>query len=510
MFACPSPLLDLQGIAAPATRMARNLSAMPGVLHDLQLSCCWVTALVKIWPGSILAASGGAGLAAADTLLLCAKYLDLVSRMHRINLVLTQHQQQQQQQQDQQQLLLQLPAVDITAAVLHTASLLLADLPGLMQQSPSLPAAVARLLANREALQQIACVVTALFGSQLQLHMLQQLDLQSPHSSSCSSSGSGCSSSGSGCSSSGCSSSGSGCSSSGSCHPAAEMAEGVLLCRVQQFLQSPQQHLQPSISTPVVQSWLQHFKASWGEMLPPHLLQHVAAAIAALPGASAAPQQHPSTGGQVVQAYQLLLPEHCLDPTGPPCFAAEAPAGSSSSFAAPCINVQACVKAVFAAAAVLGPDSTPEHICKLLSHSPGMQRVPLLLLASAVAVPCTMSVAALPLATRMAGTARQLLSAIWCGGTDEEPCTVCAELLTPLAWHTVGLASLHMQQVAAHAVEVINQRTSCSTSSTSSSSVAGPATGEAAAEAEAAARASALPTLVPAGFGLQGTSCSLL
>lgn len=151
MFACPYPLLDLQGMSAPTTRMARNLLELPAVLHDLQLSCCWVTALVKIWPGSILAASGVTGLAAADTLLLCAKYLNLVSHMHRINLALTQHQQQQQlqQQQDQQLQQQQLPAVDITAAVLHTASLLLADLPGLNHAAKSQPASSSGQVAGK-------------------------------------------------------------------------------------------------------------------------------------------------------------------------------------------------------------------------------------------------------------------------------------------------------------------------------------------------------------------------
>ena len=264
----------------------------------------------------------------------------------------------------------------------------------------------------------------------------------------------------------------------------------MLLCHVQQHVQPPQQPSLPSsIGTPVVQSWLRHFQTSWGAMLPPQLLMYVPAAIAAPQGASTAPQQHPGSS----QAYKLLLPEHCLEEA--PSAAAGDCASSSSSRGRgrrpmmPCMNVHACVKFVFAAAAVLGPDSTPEDVCKLVAHSPGMQRVPLLLLASAVAVPVLMSPAALHVGSRIAATARQLLSASWCGGTDVKPCTVCAELLGPIAWHSVGLASLHMQQITAQADVLITQRTSggstsssCgSTSTTGSSSSVGPAAGTTAA-----------------------------
>ena len=235
------------------------------LLHELQLTCCWVTALARIWPGSILAAPAGVGAAAADTLLLCAKYLECVRHMHGRNQLLAemyqqqqQEQQQQQQEQQQQQLrLLPLPAVDLTAAVLHTASLLLADLREHVDNNTQ-PDAVARLLeVGPQELQQTALLVATLFGTQLQLNLLYGLHLEerqpSQHSSSATAGGSSGSSSGNSSSSSSGSSCGSGPSTA-----AAARAEGVLLCRAQHYMwpQRPQM--------PVVQSWLQHFEASWG------------------------------------------------------------------------------------------------------------------------------------------------------------------------------------------------------------------------------------------------------
>jgi hypothetical protein len=136
-----------------------------------------------------------------------------------------QQQQGQQQHGQQQQLqLLQLPAADITAAVLHTASLLLADLGKHIADKTS-PQHVPGLLLNAQALHQTAVVVATLFGSQLQLHLLHQLrQLDSQVAQHSSSGGSSGSNSGSSIG-----------SSSGPPGTAAELAEGVLLCRAQRL-----------------------------------------------------------------------------------------------------------------------------------------------------------------------------------------------------------------------------------------------------------------------------------
>mgnify|MGYP001810008050 FL=1 len=435
-----------------------HLCRLPNLLHELQLTCCWVTALARIWPGSILAAPAGVGAAAADMLMLCCRYVELVSRMHRINQLFATHYQQQDMQQQQQLQLLQLPAADITAAVLHTASLLLLDLSKHLADHTS-PQGVNGLLLNSQALYQTALAVATLFGSQLQLHLLHDLQQQDSQPAQHSSSGSN-----------GGSSSG---SSSGGPPAAAERAEGVLLYHVQHFVQPQKpQVMQPKISSPVVQSWLQHFEASWGEVLPQHQLPRIAAAIAAAEGGSP-PQQHPipsaTMAAQEGGAYKLLAPEHCLADAaaeaGDGSTAAGVSAGSSSggsggSGSSGCglVNTQQCINFVEAAGRVLKLGSTQQAkldgkhqpMCQLISHSPGMQRVPVLLLPSIVAALWLKGVAALDAVFSISYSAGLRVVHGWCQSSrDSEchPCAVCAELLAPHLWPTVVLLSLLLQQV---------------------------------------------------------------
>jgi uncharacterized membrane protein YgcG len=424
-------------------------------------------------------------------LMLCARYLDLVSRMHRVNQLLGKHHQQhdmQQHSQQQQRLqLLQLPAADITAAVLHTASLLLVDLSKHIADNTS-PQDVAGLLLKPQALHQTALVVATLYGSQLQLKLLHQLRQQcSQPAQHTSSSGSGSSKgSSNGGSSGGSSTSSNSSNNHGSDGPpaAADRAEGVLLCHVQQFLQSEKPlALQPNISAPVVQSWLQHYEASWGELLPPHMLQHVAAAIAAAEGASAS-QQHPNTTTttQQCQPYGPLPPAHCLakasDVAGDASTGAGVSAGSNSrsssssggsgssgggisssgsgsSSTFSISDMQLCIRLIEAAARVLGVGNI-QPMCQLAHDSVGMQRVPLLLLSSAVAALSLTGAAAVPAACSCSMTAgcRAVLGS--CESSEGQPCAVCSELMAPHVWPTVGLLSLLLQQ-ATMAGNILNK-----------------------------------------------------
>jgi hypothetical protein len=417
------------------------------------------------------------GDAAANTLSLCAQYLDLLSRMHGINQMLQQHQdlqqqqqqgQQQQEQDQQQQQPLQLPAGDVTAAVLHTASLLLTDL-GKHIANKTTPPTVSCLLAKPERLQQVAFVVATLFGSQLQLkllHLLQEQDhLEQAQGSSGSGNATGDSGGGSSssdsrgnrsggshtCSSnvggSGGSSDGNSSGGAGPPATAAERAEGVLLCCVQHYIQ-PQAPpaLPPSISVLVVQSWLQHFEASWGELLPAHLLLPIATAIEAAGGASAPRVEglcaSRVTFGSAAQAYLLLLPEDCLEKA--PAVAGSTSAavrslggntGRDSSSSSGCqAGTQLCCACVAAASRVLGLHRQP--VCQVARHC--MERAPLLLLASAVAALCVEGSAALPAACACCQAADTWVAFLWCQGTEDKSCAVCADLLAPLAWPTVG------------------------------------------------------------------------
>ena len=449
-------------------------------------------------------------------LMLCCRYVELVSRMHRINQLFATHyqqqqpslqQQQQQSQHQQQQRLLQLPAADITATVLHTASLLLADLGKHIADKTS-PQDVDVLLAHPQSLHKTALLVATLFGSQLQLNLLHQLRQQDGQPAQHSiSSGSSRSSSG------GSSGSSSGSNSHGSDSPpaaAAERAEDVLLCNAQHFLQPLKpQVLQPTISSPIVQSWLQQFEASWSEVLPPHLLLHIAAAIAAAEGVSAA-QQHPTSSTATQRPYQLLSPEHCLESAsaaaGDASIAAGVAAGSnnsssgggssngggsssggsgsssgsssggsggsssggsgsssgsssggsgsssggsgsSSGGSGSGFGMLLCIKFVDAAARVLGLGNT-QPMCQLVHtyDSLGMQRVPVLLLSSAVAALSLRGAAAVPAAWSCSMAAGERAVHGLCESSDGQPCAVCAELLTPHVWPTVALLSLLLQQ----------------------------------------------------------------
>ena len=417
-------------------------------LHEIQMTCWWVTALARLWPGSILAAPAGVGTAAADTLLLCARYLHLVSRMYRVN-KLFEYPDQQQGPPEQQhaQWLLPLPAADVTAAVLHTASLLLGSLDHHIEHKTQ-PAAVAKLLAQPQALQQTALIVATLFGSQLQLNLLhsqqQQESQPEQHSSG---SGGGTNSSRDGSSSSSC----------GSVPPPAaeERAEGVLLFRAQHYVHPKARlGLQQVPQVPVVQSWLQHFEASWGEVLPPHLLQHVAAAIAAAEGLSA-PQQHPSTSTAVQdrQPYELLPLDKLLSLE--PCLAqvpATAASRRSGGGSGPCFDGGVCIEFVLSAGAVLDLGDEHQPACRRIVHSPGLECAPLLLLASAAAALWLYGGSAWPNALRLSVRASTRTEHSWCQGSRGQPCSVCAKLLKPLAWPTVGLLSLLLQQATAVAV----------------------------------------------------------
>jgi uncharacterized membrane protein YgcG len=397
------------------------------------------------------------GAAAADTLLLCAKYLECVSHMHSCNLSLAefyqqqdkQQQQQQDKQQQQQQLqLLQLPAADITAAVLHTASLLLADIRTHVDNNTR-PAAVAKLLELPKVLQQTAFIVATLFGSQLQLNLMYGLHHKERQPAQHSSSGSSSGSSGgrSGGSSNSGNSSGSSSGGSGPPTAAAARAEGVLLCRAQHRMcpQIPQ--------VPVAQSWLQHFEASWGAVLPPHLLLHVAAAIEATEGVSAPQQQaYSGSAAQEGQPYKLLLPEHCL--VQAPATTPRNSNSSSSSSSPGCIKNTVCMDVVRAASTVLGLGEDHDSACRRLLLSRGIEHAPLLLLASATAALWLEGEDAIPIALTCGFTASYLMDASWCEGREGKPCEICGALLRPLAWPTVGLLSLLLQQLMAEAAMV--------------------------------------------------------
>jgi uncharacterized membrane protein YgcG len=432
-------------------------------------------------------------------LMLCARYLELVSRMHRINQLLERHNQQQgmqqQGQQQQQRLqLLQLPAADITAAVLHTASLLLADLGKHIADKTS-PQDVAGLLLRPQALQQTALVVATLFGSQLQLNLLHDLQQQDSQAAQHSSSGSN--------------SGGRSGSSSGPPAAAAEMAEGVLLCRAQR-LQPPQSLVpHPIISSPMVQSWLQYFEASWGEVLPSHQLLHIAAEIAAAGVASAPQYPNTSTSSAVQedQPYKLLPPKHCLEDAtataGRAITAAGVSAGSSStsggsgggssSGCVGLIDTQQCIKYVEAAARLLGLGSTEQQglaqkhqpLCQHIKHSMGVQRVPALLLSSAVAALSLTGAAALYAAWSCSVPVGALMDASWCEGNEGRPCALCNGLLRPLAWPTVGLLSLLVQQITS-AGDRVHSLAPSSGSESSSSGNSGSRSSSSAAETMAA------------------------
>lgn len=109
-----------------------------GCLAEAKLTCGWVTALARIWPGSMLAAASATrvGSVAGGVLLLCCRYLAVLQATHHFNETLQAlHQElQPSQQQSSQPQLMQMPADDITAAVVHTASLLLVDLGQRMEQ----------------------------------------------------------------------------------------------------------------------------------------------------------------------------------------------------------------------------------------------------------------------------------------------------------------------------------------------------------------------------------------
>jgi hypothetical protein len=214
--------------------------------------------------------------------------------------------------------------------------------------------------------------------------------------------------------------------------------------------------LQPNISTPVVQSWLQHFEASWGEVLPPHLLQHVAAAIAAAEGASA-PQEHPSSSSamQMQQAYKLLPYEHSLQ-SASTAAASSSNHSSSSNNSAGCIGAEVCSNVVHAAGSVLGLDAMDHPgICRRILLSPGLERTPLLLPSSATAALWLDGLIAISTALGCGFSASALVHSSWCEGSEGQPCAVCAELLSPLAWPTVGLLALQLQQAVAAAVGTI-------------------------------------------------------
>jgi hypothetical protein len=168
-------------------------------------------------------------------------------------------------------------------------------------------------------------------------------------------------------------------------------------------------------------------------------------------------------------AYKLLAPEHCLADAaaeaGDGSTAAGVSAGSSSggsggSGSSGCglVNTQQCINFVEAAGRVLKLGSTQQAkldgkhqpMCQLISHSPGMQRVPVQLLPSIVAALWLKGVAALDAVFSISYSAGLRVVHGWCQSSrDSEchPCAVCAELLAPHLWPTVGLLSLLLQQV---------------------------------------------------------------
>jgi hypothetical protein len=170
---------------------------LAGIMSDTQLTCCWVTALACILPGSMLAAPG-AGSMAGEVLQLCGRYFGYLQAVQQHDNQ-TPAARQRQQQQEQQLGLMQLPADDVTAAVVHTASLLLQDLGRHMQQRDrqqlqelhplqqqqqrrqqqhKQPDAVQELLSERGNLLHIAVPLAVIFGDQLRLHLQHELQHQ--------------------------------------------------------------------------------------------------------------------------------------------------------------------------------------------------------------------------------------------------------------------------------------------------------------------------------------------
>jgi uncharacterized membrane protein YgcG len=286
----------------------------------------------------------------------------------------------------------------------------------------------------------------------------------------------------------------------------------------------------------MVQSWLQHIEASWGEVLPPHQLLHIAAAIAAA-GVASAPQQHPDTSTssavQEGQPYKLLLPEHCLEDAaataGSASTAAGVSAGSSSrsggrgssgggssggggggsgSSSGGLIDTQQCIQYVEAAARLLGLGSTeqqglaqkPQPLCQH-TNSVGVHRVPVLLLSSAVAALSLTGAAALYAAWRCSVPVGVLMDAFWCEGNKGRPCLVCTGLLRPLAWPTVGLLSLLVQQITdagdrVHSPALSSSSGNSSSGSSSSESSSSGNSGSRSSSSAAATTATYLPDFI--------------
>jgi hypothetical protein len=212
----------------------------------------------------------------------------------------------------------------------------------------------------------------------------------------------------------------------------------VLLCCVQHHVQPHSTQALPR-TCPVVNSWLQHFEACWGQVLPQHLLLPVAAAIEAAGGLSVPREQDILTMdcGSTARACLMLVPKDCMESA--PAIAAstgiaaasgdvhkgsgagsgsgsgigsgsesESESGSSSGW----VETELCSGCVEAASRVLGLCGS-QPVCQLSPYSRGMERAPLLLLASAVAALYLEGRAALPVACACCQTAGTRVASMW-------------------------------------------------------------------------------------------------
>jgi hypothetical protein len=130
---------------------------------------------------------------------------------------------------------------------------------------------------------------------------------------------------------------------------------------------------------------------------------------------------------------------------------------------------------VHAASTVLGMGDVQRPACQRFFD--GMERAPLLLLAAATAVLWLEGPKALPAALACGYTANILAEASWCEGREGRPCSICAVLLRPVAWPTVGLLSLVLQQVVSEIAMLEKWARSNGISSSDRSSCSGSGSG---------------------------------
>jgi hypothetical protein len=319
--------------------MAEFLGAL---LPDIQLTCCWATALARIWPGGMLAAADRVGETAAAVLLLCSQYLQVLQAAQLHNKTVQALQQHADPQGTQG--LMQLPAADITAAVMHTVQLLLLDLGRHIKQQQerpqryNMPSAVQQLLLEPGALQSLALPLLVLYGNQLQLHLLQAVQQQQA------------------------------ARAVGQPNTTGSSTQSEVVMQSSQL-----QQLLPA-DPAMVHTWQQQFESFWCDALPSDLLLKVPAAIATAADTSA------SKSALHGQGYGF--PQQCM-------VDADSSGSSSSSSARASGDVATAVTAVTAAAQVFRArgvvDSLRAGPVASGQHSPALLKTVLLLLRAIVA-----------------------------------------------------------------------------------------------------------------------------